>query len=337
MKTVFLLGYYGQGNVGDDAILSAFFKTVSASDTAFSTLPSGRHENPVLRFFRVARRIRKADGLWLVGGNLLQNETSNRSLCFYLSALCTARLFKKPQTVFGGVGEITGNCWQRLTGLCLSRADGLYLRSEEDRKTARNLCRKANVACPPVGYFPDMALFLPPVPKVAKEYGVLILKKRGNPVPHKKLIALLIKTKKPLWLVGFSSEDEDYLRALGEETGLPVSMPKDEGAVFALFSRAAFAISERYHGGIFSLLSHTPCLLEVSSAKNHGLSAEVERAALITAASRPLFGFHIATLYQENFSLALFAFFQRKIGGISASDFEDIRREMKTRRAITPR
>ncbi len=330
MKKYYLLGYYGQGNIGDDAILSSFLTAFSSEERAFFVLPERKYEGVICRFLRTVRKIKEADGLILVGGNLLQNETSNRSLIFYLSCMRRAERRKKPVTVFGGIGSIAGNIWKYLSGAVLSRADALYLRSHDDIKTAKELTAIAKRPCPPVSFCPDAALFSPPKTKAGHTLGVLVLKKANDPAAHEALICLLRRLKIPLFLLGFSSLDAPYLSSLGERTGLPLRMPKDEKEAKTVLAKAAFSVCERYHGGIFSLLTDTPCFLEVSSGKNRGLAEEVRRAAKDTGAAAPLCGFLFSSLTKDgSFFLSVL---RKKIGGISASDFEKVRRGLLTDR-----
>lgn len=113
-----LAGYYGCGNLGDEAILEALIAGIRKHYiNADITVLSGNPHDTVecyrvksvnrLSFFKVLSSIRANDVLILGGGGLLQDITSKRSLRYYLLLIRIAKFFKKKVVLLGqGIGPI---------------------------------------------------------------------------------------------------------------------------------------------------------------------------------------------------------------------------------------
>lgn len=118
MSKLVISGYYGFGNAGDEAMLSAMVGALRALDPTLSiTVISG---NPVdtcrrypvaavhrLNLWGIAQALRKADLLVSGGGSLLQDVTSGRSIFYYLGILQLACLLGCPVMLYAqGIGPI---------------------------------------------------------------------------------------------------------------------------------------------------------------------------------------------------------------------------------------
>ena len=139
MKRVLLIGFYGCGNLGDDAMLYALLSqaegkkyhiTVSLGKESLHgfTLPCG-----------VKSVYRKGIGLMIAllrsryvvfgGGSLLQNRTGQASLCYYLSLILLSRLLRKRvYLVSSGLGPINGRFSVWLCGKILPLCSGITMR-----------------------------------------------------------------------------------------------------------------------------------------------------------------------------------------------------------------
>lgn len=112
MKPRFLLsGYYGFGNLGDEALLSIIVSTlrrryadcdidVLTADLAGTAQAYGVQVTPRADFAAVRRAIGRADVVVSGGGGLLQNATSLRSLMYYAGIIRIAVRAKKPTMIF---------------------------------------------------------------------------------------------------------------------------------------------------------------------------------------------------------------------------------------------
>jgi len=115
MKKVFLFGYYGFDNLGDDLILKSIIEKFG-ENFEFNVLTYSYEKteklvdaNPISRsnFFSIIKNIKKSDIIASGGGSLLQDVTSSKSLYFYLGLLVIGKLFRK-KTIFlyNGIGPV---------------------------------------------------------------------------------------------------------------------------------------------------------------------------------------------------------------------------------------
>ncbi len=118
MKAV-ISGYYGYGNLGDEAILASIVKnlreidksiqlTVLSADPALTSSSLGVNAVHRLRPLSVIAAILRSDVLISGGGSLLQDKTSSISLYYYLLILFIGQLFLKKTVYFGqGFGPVS--------------------------------------------------------------------------------------------------------------------------------------------------------------------------------------------------------------------------------------
>jgi len=139
-------GYYGFGNIGDEAILDTMLKRIqSAVPEAQITVLSANPErtqslygiNAVKRAhpLKVFSAVLKCDTLISGGGSLIQDVTGRLSIHYYLMILLMASLLRKRVMVYSqGIGPIQKPLNRFLTKWILNRADVITVR-EENSKT----------------------------------------------------------------------------------------------------------------------------------------------------------------------------------------------------------
>jgi polysaccharide pyruvyl transferase CsaB len=104
-----LSGFYGAGNLGDEALLAGLLRTLRGHGIGDVTVLSLRPgATAALHDVRARHRLRglplalwRAEALVSGGGGLLQDATSARSLHYYLGVLRAARLLGRRVVVFG--------------------------------------------------------------------------------------------------------------------------------------------------------------------------------------------------------------------------------------------
>ena len=144
-------GYFGCGNLGDDAILLGLLQllreqapeirvsVLSGDLRATRSLCRGkayRRKSPL----SLLRAFLSADAFLLGGGSLLQNRTGRLSLAYYLGLLRLSRLLKKPAALFAaGIGPLLGEADQRKTRLALSSLSHVGLRDPLSLSLLRSL------------------------------------------------------------------------------------------------------------------------------------------------------------------------------------------------------
>ncbi|MFA5114252.1 MAG: polysaccharide pyruvyl transferase CsaB [Candidatus Margulisiibacteriota bacterium] len=140
---VLISGYYGFGNVGDEAVLEAIVLGLARHDpapavTVLSATPRLTAEFykvkafPRFRFFALWRALRQTDVLLSGGGTLFQDATSRRSLWYYLFVIVLAKLARKKVMVFAqGFGPLRRPLNRWLAKLVLNRVDLITLRDDD--------------------------------------------------------------------------------------------------------------------------------------------------------------------------------------------------------------
>lgn len=294
-------GFYGFGNVGDEALLAGllnglqargFEPVVLSRDPSATTKLHGvraRH-----RFGGVAAALLESGAFISGGGGLLQDRTSARSLDYYLWLLRTARALGKRVIVYGqSVGPLSPE-GRRKVGKAL---DGLPVAVRD--RSSRELLASLGVAAELVA---DTALLLEAPPPPPTRDRILLLPRSGHPELTGALVALarhLAAAGRQIEAVAFHpDEDERECRALAESVpGLPFRRVGDHREALRLFAGAGLVVSARLHGLILAAVSRTPAVGLVYDPKVAGFLAEsggsgfeppVDEQALIEAARRAM-------------------------------------------------
>ncbi|HOY62661.1 MAG TPA: polysaccharide pyruvyl transferase CsaB [bacterium] len=130
---IFIIGYFGSGNVGDEAILGSFLswsrkRLPGAGHTALTSRPeetSARHDVGTVTkgdFAGLARALRRADAVVLPGGGLLQDATSARSAVYYCLLIIAAGAMGKPVYMMSqGMGPFRRKWTRGLAGWAMRR------------------------------------------------------------------------------------------------------------------------------------------------------------------------------------------------------------------------
>lgn len=154
---VFIIGYYGSDNIGDEVLLHQTIRMIREIDpeaeiTSLSYRTSRTRELHGIdsvsrnRYREILRAIHRAD--WVIGGggSMLQNVTSNRSLIYYLALIRLAKALGKRVALLGnGFGPINGRFFTGLTRRILNRIDAFAARDEETIRRLEDLGLKAPV------------------------------------------------------------------------------------------------------------------------------------------------------------------------------------------------
>lgn len=146
MKSVFIFGYYGFENLGDEAILSSIVKMIKENNSGveiFALSYNVKYTEQTHRINGVSRNsmrdicnaIRNSDLVISGGGSLLQDVTSSRSLIYYLALISIAKLFKKPVLFFcNGFGPIRKGLNKYLARKIINKVDKIVLRDPRSKK-----------------------------------------------------------------------------------------------------------------------------------------------------------------------------------------------------------
>lgn len=168
---VLICGAYGKGNAGDDAILKAILAQLQSIDrdmpiyvmshdpaqTRLHYHVGSVHVFDPFAFWPLMRRCR----LFLSGGgSLIQNETSTRSLYYYLTTIRMAHAAGCRVMMYGcGIGPVNGAGDRARTAKILNRCvDCITLREDLSRQELEDM----GVTAPEIHVTADPALLLRP-------------------------------------------------------------------------------------------------------------------------------------------------------------------------------
>ncbi|MGC8862345.1 MAG: polysaccharide pyruvyl transferase CsaB [Armatimonadota bacterium] len=150
--TFVVSGYYGFGNIGDEAVLAGILATfrrlhVDADLIVLSADP-GRtaREHPGvqavhrMKLDQVVRATRRADLVISGGGSLFQDVTSALSPHYYLSVLRLARFLGRKTMIYAqGVGPLKREGTRRAVARAMNRADLITVRDADSKRLLEDI------------------------------------------------------------------------------------------------------------------------------------------------------------------------------------------------------
>lgn len=137
-----ILGYYGFQNIGDDAMLISIIKDLRIYKPDIKILVLSRIPNSTAKDndvesisrqnpYRIFRAMKKARAFIYGGGNLLQDNTSTRSLLFYLGTVWLAKKMKlKVMFYANGIGPLKKKINRLITRKIMNKVDVITLREK---------------------------------------------------------------------------------------------------------------------------------------------------------------------------------------------------------------
>lgn len=146
MKKILLAGYYGFGNLGDEAILEMAIKQIlEITDRKHITVLSGNKEvtnkrynvNTIDRYnvFSIVNQLMKSDALVFGGGSLLQDITSKRSIYYYLFLIRLAKLMNNKVIMLSqGIGPIVNENSKKAVQSTLGFVDYITVRDKHSKE-----------------------------------------------------------------------------------------------------------------------------------------------------------------------------------------------------------
>ncbi len=138
-----ILGYYGYGNSGDDALLQAVINDMKEQDASFTPIVFSHDSKKTAQIYgvecidrfnikQVNDALRRARMLILGGGSLIQDITSTKSLMYYLWCIKRAKKLGCKVMLYGnGIGPITKAANIKLAAKVLDSVDVITLRDRE--------------------------------------------------------------------------------------------------------------------------------------------------------------------------------------------------------------
>lgn len=277
-RTLLLCGYYGENNLGDDALLlvllqqipAGFSLLITANDQeALRALAPMADGVPRRSLGSVLAAVGRADALILGGGSLLQDSTSLRSLIYYLLLIVTARIQRRPILLWGqGLGPLNRptSRWlvRRVLPLCTAASWRDRSSLERSRRWAPRL--PAQMAPDPVWQMPPQS-WSGGVSIVVCWRPTSLLDDSGWSVLLSALDDLAEQLQAPVrWLAFHQHQDAVLFDALKERGLIPASLaarsstivPRSVETVFATVRKARLVVPMRLHALILARLTGCP-------------------------------------------------------------------------------
>jgi len=282
-------GYYGYGNTGDEAILTALTDelrrrypdvqlTVLSADPEATARQHGVEAIPRWSLPAIWRALRGADLLISGGGGLIQDATSHLSPLYYLTILRLARLAGTPYMIFAqGLGPLRCRLSRWATARCFHWAAAITVRDEPSAQ----LLSELGVTAPPVEVTADPALLLKPcsphrTDELLREFGlsestgligIALRSWAGFDVvrPAAALIRHLHQSQAGrVLLIPFQPEEDLNLAwRVAIEAAAPAAIldqPLAPQELLGLVSRLDLLVSMRLHGLIFAASAQVPAI-----------------------------------------------------------------------------
>lgn len=148
---IVISGYYGFGNTGDEAMLTAIVEalyernpavhiTVISGDPQATKRMHGVHSVSRLHFPNIFQALLRCDLLLSGGGSLLQDVTSRRSLYYYLSIMRLARALRKKVFLYAqGIGPLHSPKARRTVCDVLNHVTAITVRDEASAQLLREI------------------------------------------------------------------------------------------------------------------------------------------------------------------------------------------------------
>lgn len=289
---IFISGYYGFGNVGDEAVLQVIVQGVRKRDpnieiSVLSAFPSltreTYHVNAIFRYCwpKIIKALWSSDVFVSGGGTLFQNSTSNRSLFYYLGLVLLAMLMRKKTVVFAqGFGPLKGIFSRAFLRFVLSRVNLITLRDQDSFEQVKKMgIRNQSLY---VTADPTAILKIP-----SGDEGKRVLKLEGIAKTDRPLLGIAVrslpKAKKELFAalaktVDWLSKEYNYLpvfilfqapRDMGGASKISELMQEKSNLIFrvckpnemlGLVSQLDLLIGMRLHSLIFAAMNCIPML-----------------------------------------------------------------------------
>lgn len=295
-KEVLVLGYYGFGNWGDEATLSAIINMIkqTSSKTKISVLSYNGYEtykthgvNGISRnhYRHILKTIKSCDIVICGGGTILQDVTSNRSIYYYLAVVWLAKKYNKKIVFFSnGFGPIIKN--KTITSKVCNQADDIIVRDEKSKSMMREMGinKKIYVSTDVVFNFyknnnvikeNKIAVSLRPW-KYSKQYTKDFVKQIGE------AINILIDKGYNIDLISLKNRDDVkvlnfLLNKINKKEYVCLYTGEDFKQVMDRISESKIMIGMRLHANIFALINNIPVITINYDPKIEALSHDFEQ------------------------------------------------------------
>ncbi|AEX85996.1 hypothetical protein XO10_07920 [Marinitoga sp. 1135] len=272
MKKIFLIGYYGHGNLGDEMLFESTLYLLQESGFigeiyVISDKPLEKENFKITNVEKfdipgIIKTINQSNLIIFGGGNLLQTETSLRSFWYYEFIINIAKHYKKNIVFFSqGFGHFKHKSALRRLPKIL-KYKNLYgiLRDKTSYRYAKRYSRNFAYGVD-IGVLKYKNTIFKRDPQ--KGHVSIVIKNKRN---WSKIVKILkdLKVERLTPIVFNKSQDSIHAYEFFEQFEKEINMNfpiTDESKIIDEMLKSEFVISDRLHGGILSLYLGTPVIL----------------------------------------------------------------------------
>jgi polysaccharide pyruvyl transferase CsaB len=301
-----LSGYFGSGNIGDDAILLGLVHGLGDTKHELTVLSGNPEETYRIYGLRAVQRkdmnsvkeaIDRCDALVYPGGSIFQDVTSFKSVAYYSQLVKWAKAKKKKVILLGqGIGPLNGFLGKRAAISAFNLADVIAVRDPQSVTTLKDLGIKKSIRTTA-----DCAFLLPPPKEVDNQQGFNVgnMKSVGISIrPHGKnkdivqlfgeLTRLLFQNNfMPVLIEMDRNEDGPLIQEIAKSQGGKIPDLRKMATPMQFqqrLSRMDAIIAMRLHAGILAttvgipplMVSYDPKVTAFSKMLEIGTSLSVE-------------------------------------------------------------
>ncbi len=267
---IFLLGFYGYDNIGDEVLLASILDALRAPNIDFKVLSYNAKKTEQLhavtavsrrKSIGVIKQIASSDVIVVGGGSILQDITSSKSFFYYMSILLIGKMLGKRVYLLGnGFGPIKKWFNRRLLKWFIPQIDGVVARDEASYRAY------LDYGCKRLFNGVDCAFdyrHLPAAKAVEKPYVAIALRPWRNDAQVVQLLSDYIPQLNRLGyavkLVAMKAPEDvavmQQLAQIGVDTAL---VAHDLTAVLEALKGAHLLIGMRLHALILAAIVGTP-------------------------------------------------------------------------------
>ena len=285
-RNVLVCGYYGEHNLGDDALLEVLLTQLPSDWKALVTAHDGPAVNASHPDVQTVQRrsltttikaLMRSQALVLGGGSLLQDSTSFKSLIYYLILIALARLNGKPVVLWGqGLGPLRRRLSRSLVRSILPWVQAIGWRDRESQALADRwrIQVPALMAADPVWSYPG-SIWKGADCSSNERTGLVLcwrptdlLDVAGWSALLHGVEALSVEHGLPVtWLAFHQHQDQQLPQVLQSDGLMSAALAERSQFVLAtslpqvmdVFSRAQLVLPMRLHALILAQLAGAPC------------------------------------------------------------------------------
>ncbi|MBU0981222.1 polysaccharide pyruvyl transferase family protein [Patescibacteria group bacterium] len=279
---ILIVGNYGAGNLGDDAIFGGiveelkkigFQGEISLTHGGFNSsedlykgykkvafAPTGIRSHLKKTRNEAKNAIKEADLIIIGGGGLFIDTESIKAPIIWGKHAKLCKKLKKPYICYGqSVGPLSSKFSKKITFFTFANARGIHLRDENSKEILKKMGIKNEII---VGTDPALS-YLETIKSNHKKEPILAVSLRiwKNKVQWSDLIkeinTFAYSNKLKPKLIAMDIRNQKELEKL-KNTHIPLFIPKSVQEAYEFFKKSSLACTMRLHAGIFSISAHTP-------------------------------------------------------------------------------